>query len=150
MAPIPSIRAERAPPAVAIFRISRAPSQRSGSGAMTLGRSAASFIDSNMLRPSLLITPSVPSATGTPLRSNWATGAIPLPSLRLLTGRWQVIAPVASRMSMSPGVAEGDPGAQRPAISQPLDQRLAVDHAAHGRLRPGLQGVDVHRHVALL
>jgi hypothetical protein len=63
-APTPSRRAERASPAVAIRSACRTPSQRSGAGSRTLCSNAASFSVSNMLRPSLLMTPSVPSATG--------------------------------------------------------------------------------------
>src|SRR5690606_35596839 len=85
----------------------RAPGQRSGWwGWRTLLSMAAKCMASNLFWLSELMEPSVPRAAPVPWSSHSRTGAMPLPSFRLLAGLCTAVAPASPMRRMSPSVSQ--------------------------------------------
>ena len=102
---------------------------------------------------SLVLAPSVPSATATPRASIRAIGAVPAPILALLCGLWTTTAPRAreeidialvdpNRMGEGPAAVED---AERVELG---DHRFSVALFGQGSLDPGFQQMGVDAEVA--
>src|SRR5882762_3000977 len=106
-----------------------------------------------MSRLSLVDAPSVPSATVMPACSIRATGAMPVPSFRLLSGLCTAIAPRAAMSAMSFSETQmvwAQPVGEQPHPIEMLDHGDAVASRGDLRLHLGLEKMHVDGRVVTL